>query len=238
MNSFATAQLLIKHCWNVNCVDKSGSTPLHIACANGIPEIIPLLLSNGARIDPIDIDGKTPLQLAQDHSEQEQYAACLILLRRWVDGVFINPALVQQLTTKEQSVIDHQQSHSKVSPNNLDEIDDDDQYLRYQSLSPQQKKDIKVKPFVAGSTKSVKEREYTELMRGYGEPQPLQRYHKQFTPSSTSPLLPSMLSRPKSALDNRLSVTLREHNTSSFSHIADHTLRDMITPAITSEKKV
>jgi ankyrin repeat protein len=55
----------------------SGTTPLHLACANGHMDAIELLLTHGANIDAIDGDEWSPLHHAADN---DHYDVCKYLL--------------------------------------------------------------------------------------------------------------------------------------------------------------
>ncbi|KAG2202481.1 hypothetical protein INT47_013097, partial [Mucor saturninus] len=85
-NNIAVVQYLIDRGADVNmqkwskkhCVDKSqavpgatGSTALHVACANGCIKIVDLLLRNYATVDLKDKYGSTPLDVAQAKHETE-----------------------------------------------------------------------------------------------------------------------------------------------------------------------
>lgn len=49
---------------------KSAASPLHIAAMKGHTEVVELLLEHGASIDPLNSDGKTPLQLALEEKNK------------------------------------------------------------------------------------------------------------------------------------------------------------------------
>ncbi|KAI8085912.1 uncharacterized protein B0P05DRAFT_635860 [Gilbertella persicaria] len=85
-NNIAVVQYLIDRGADVNIqkwskkhsMDKSqavhgatGSTALHVACANGCTRIVDLLLRNNARADAKDKYGSTPLSIAQAKNEVE-----------------------------------------------------------------------------------------------------------------------------------------------------------------------
>jgi len=84
-----TAELLVERGANVDTKDNDGRTPLHIAAAMGQKSAVLILLQgkeklnakgfidfsaareNGATINVVDIDGKTPLQCAMARGHKE-----------------------------------------------------------------------------------------------------------------------------------------------------------------------
>ncbi|XP_030072033.1 ankyrin repeat domain-containing protein 26 [Microcaecilia unicolor] len=67
-------QLLKKH--DVNLLDKENRTPLHLACANGHPELVTFLVENKSRVNVCDNDSRSPLMKAV----QCQQERCVTLL--------------------------------------------------------------------------------------------------------------------------------------------------------------
>jgi ankyrin repeat protein len=59
-----TMRLLIKHGADVSVMDKTHSTPLHLAAFCGSSEGVRLLLEHGADVTVLDGSHKTPLHLA------------------------------------------------------------------------------------------------------------------------------------------------------------------------------
>ena len=57
-------QLLVEQGADVTAIDKSYSTPLHLASSFGTPEIVRLLIERGADITAEDERRRTPLHLA------------------------------------------------------------------------------------------------------------------------------------------------------------------------------
>jgi len=53
---------------DVNCVDSENKTPLHYAATVDAVHCVRLLLSAGARIDLVDVDGLTAIQCAEDEN--------------------------------------------------------------------------------------------------------------------------------------------------------------------------
>lgn len=56
-----TAVLLYRFGAELFAKDKSGITPLHMACKNGYPDVVQFFLSKGAAVDEAAIAGRTPL---------------------------------------------------------------------------------------------------------------------------------------------------------------------------------
>lgn len=59
---------LIEHGANINAIDKYLRTPLHLAAQEYHVEAAHLLIQNGAKVDPQDIHGNTPLSDAVFYS--------------------------------------------------------------------------------------------------------------------------------------------------------------------------
>ncbi|KAG9563176.1 hypothetical protein KCU71_g8185, partial [Aureobasidium melanogenum] len=73
----AFAELLIEHEADVNAVTKiSKTTPLHNAVNSAA--VVQLLLRGGAKVDPRDSDGKTPLMLACENANSARVVEILI----------------------------------------------------------------------------------------------------------------------------------------------------------------
>ena len=57
---------------NINCIDENRRTPLHFAAMEGISNIIPLLVQNGAALGLKDYQQQTPMDLATTDHIREQ----------------------------------------------------------------------------------------------------------------------------------------------------------------------
>ena len=71
----------VKHknrCYIVLARNKEEATPLHLAAVNGIEEVCELLISEGADLKAVAVNGHTPLSLATVQGNRE----VVILLRR------------------------------------------------------------------------------------------------------------------------------------------------------------
>lgn len=77
---------------DINAVDGTGQTALHIAAAQGIESIVELLLEKGAKINATDKAGNTPLHLAAKNGKKD---AVHSLLQR---GATVDPANTDKLT--------------------------------------------------------------------------------------------------------------------------------------------
>ena len=51
--------------WDHQVTDVSGMTPLHAAAQGGNPDVIRLMVQQGAWVDMPDLQGRTPLQVAR-----------------------------------------------------------------------------------------------------------------------------------------------------------------------------
>ncbi|XP_066266634.1 unconventional myosin-XVI-like isoform X2 [Branchiostoma lanceolatum] len=71
-NNVSTAEILVQKGAGVNTLDHDLWTPLHLACAYDCPEIVHLLLMNGADTSLMDIDGNFALDHAPVGSEVRQ----------------------------------------------------------------------------------------------------------------------------------------------------------------------
>ncbi|TQN67885.1 Serine/threonine-protein phosphatase 6 regulatory ankyrin repeat subunit B, partial [Colletotrichum shisoi] len=70
----------------VHQVDGDGRTPLFDACISGLVEPVGALLRAGARLDAVDVQGRTPLDACAEFlQEREHWAASL---SRWLQGNF------------------------------------------------------------------------------------------------------------------------------------------------------
>lgn len=78
----ASAKWLLEHKADPNFQDLFGNSALHLACDNGWPEFVTLLLNNGAEINQRKNSGRTPLLCA-------------------VQTKFASPAIVQQLLERK-----------------------------------------------------------------------------------------------------------------------------------------
>lgn len=56
---------------NVNEVDKLSMTPLHVAVQDIQLKIVDLLIKNGAKINLLDIRGRTPLEINAQYGNTE-----------------------------------------------------------------------------------------------------------------------------------------------------------------------
>jgi hypothetical protein len=95
MSSVKAANILLNYSANINAVDNSGSSPLHCAAACGMPEIIPLLLEKGAKIQTQDKDGKTALDISIEESGDE-FIAVSVLLQRHNNMDNVNDVMKRQ----------------------------------------------------------------------------------------------------------------------------------------------
>lgn len=63
----------------VYCPDKYGYTPLHMAAYFASGKIVEMLLEKGCNVNPISVDGKTPLALAQERHNYDSITGILEL---------------------------------------------------------------------------------------------------------------------------------------------------------------
>ncbi|XP_074127355.1 uncharacterized protein LOC141544748 isoform X3 [Sminthopsis crassicaudata] len=75
-------QLLLLGKNTVNELDKMKRTPLHLACANGYPDVVSLLIERKCELDLLDNDNKTPLMKAIECQREE---CATILLEHGAD---------------------------------------------------------------------------------------------------------------------------------------------------------
>lgn len=76
------AEMLLKHCAQVNATQADDFTPLHEAAENGQVAMIALLLAYGADLSARKSDGQTPLDVAQARGHE---AAVALLREQAVD---------------------------------------------------------------------------------------------------------------------------------------------------------
>ncbi len=64
-------EYLLQHGFSVNVINRTQTTPIHIAAASGNMEIIDLLVQKGAKVDQVDDDGWSALHFAgaQEHRD-------------------------------------------------------------------------------------------------------------------------------------------------------------------------
>ena len=65
-------QTLLTFGANINCIDENRRTPLHFAAMEGISNIIPLLVQNGAAAGLKDYQQQTPMDLAATDNIRQQ----------------------------------------------------------------------------------------------------------------------------------------------------------------------
>ena len=63
---------------DINAVDSSGQTALHVAASLGMESIVEMLLEKGAKINAMDKSGHTPLHLAAKHGKKDAVHSLLI----------------------------------------------------------------------------------------------------------------------------------------------------------------
>jgi len=78
----AAVRLALEHGADVNAIDKNGNTALHGLALRGVNEAVMALVERGARLDPVNKDGKMPVDLAEDASEGRAQPHTAELLRR------------------------------------------------------------------------------------------------------------------------------------------------------------
>ncbi|WQF78855.1 Putative NACHT nucleoside triphosphatase, P-loop containing nucleoside triphosphate hydrolase [Colletotrichum destructivum] len=85
-NSAAVGYLIDQAPDLVHQVDGDGRTPLFDACISGLVESVGALLRAGARLDAVDVHGRTPLDACAEFlQEREHWVASL---SRWLQGKF------------------------------------------------------------------------------------------------------------------------------------------------------
>ncbi|KAH3907630.1 hypothetical protein HBH56_185620 [Parastagonospora nodorum] len=69
------AQLLVKYKADVMDIDVNAQTALHVACENGHKNLVIFLIDNGAKVDALDAQNRTPffLSCCADHDETALY---------------------------------------------------------------------------------------------------------------------------------------------------------------------
>lgn len=190
MNSFESVRLLIHYSANVNIQDKSGSTPLHLCCAYGIPELIPLLLESGSYLNVFDKEKKTPLDLAEEKLDIDSYMACAVLLRRHLSlfqSEDISKFNTHPLEYHEgNNIIKLSQSPLRSSSPTQPQFDQQNNYTNNDDNGHSNgifNKNIKQKvnkPFIAGSTMGVARWEWNRNLSIYTEtspPKTTTKYH-------------------------------------------------------------
>lgn len=70
-NQLEMAEFLLSRGAAVNAKDKEAIRPLHVAAMNGNVPILRLLLDHGAKRDPIDRSGRTPLDRAVEWEQAD-----------------------------------------------------------------------------------------------------------------------------------------------------------------------
>jgi ankyrin repeat protein len=92
-NSDEVIQLLNSEPSQVRALDVDGSTPLHVAAYRGYPDMVKLLIDNGAEIDRPDKHGFTPLAEAVLAGGQPQTRRAIVtsLLRAGANPRFTLP---------------------------------------------------------------------------------------------------------------------------------------------------
>ncbi|XP_051818454.1 ankyrin repeat domain-containing protein 7-like [Antechinus flavipes] len=78
----AKVQQLLLQGKNVNDLDKVKRTPLHLACANGHPDVVSLLVERNCKLNLLDNDSRTPLMKAIECQQKE---CATILLEHGAD---------------------------------------------------------------------------------------------------------------------------------------------------------
>lgn len=213
MNSFECARLLIHHSANVNKKDKSGSTPLHLCCAYGIPELIPLLLTSGSHLHVYDKEQKTPLDLAEDGGNSDAYVACAALLRRHIE--LFQSEDVSRFTTKPPASL------------TCDPIAPIENTTPETQASPPHSKQKTLPPFIAGSSMRVAQWEWKRALSEYTltphEPAKSSPLHTSSSPPRNS--FPLVDERPKT---NPIIETL--------SKLSDTKTSLTISPAVSTNK--
>ena len=78
LHSESQIQAFLKTSKNMNVRDSSDQTPLHIACAQGLTDVVKRLLKKKANINAQDANGWTPLHCA---ANEQHYPLCHILIQ-------------------------------------------------------------------------------------------------------------------------------------------------------------
>jgi ankyrin repeat protein len=77
INDLSRVRRLLERGANVDVVDNSGWTPLHVAAHHGHRDIVALLLRSGANVDAVDNNGWTPLHHAAHDGHRDIVALLL-----------------------------------------------------------------------------------------------------------------------------------------------------------------
>ncbi|XP_072477807.1 uncharacterized protein [Notamacropus eugenii] len=80
-------ELLLHEKAGVDDLDKKHRTPLHLACANGYPDVVSLLVERKCELNPLDDEDQTPLMNAVQYQQEE---CTTILLEHGADSCAMN----------------------------------------------------------------------------------------------------------------------------------------------------
>lgn len=64
--SLMASEFLILNCANIDCIDRNGDTPLHLATEKGFTQLAYLLLKHKAKYDIQNKEGKEAIDIAVD----------------------------------------------------------------------------------------------------------------------------------------------------------------------------
>ncbi len=73
------AEELIASGYDINAPDSNNWTPLHFAAQANCPEVVKLLIENGANIEAREVNGNTPLWVATMNSNQGAQAVEILI---------------------------------------------------------------------------------------------------------------------------------------------------------------
>ena len=79
-NTIEVVRQLLRYKANVNAKDRSSFTPLHYAASSSCGECVDVLLAAGARVNELDIVGRTALHLAVYNDDEGQIIARKLIL--------------------------------------------------------------------------------------------------------------------------------------------------------------